>query len=52
MTNRACVSIRTRHFSARADVEVTPAGLIAIGGLVAGILLCVAPIIRAARRDA
>ena len=42
---------RTR---ARLSVEVTPAGLLAIGGLVAAILLSIPPIIRAAsevRRD-
>ncbi|MEG3181947.1 hypothetical protein [Sphingomonas sp. LT1P40] len=30
-----------------ADLRVTPLGLLAIGALVAGILLCVPPIIRA-----
>jgi hypothetical protein len=30
------------------DVAITPAGLLAVGGLVAAILLCVPPIIRAA----
>jgi hypothetical protein len=34
----------------RAQVTVTPAGLLSIGGLVAAILLSVPPIIRDARR--
>ena len=37
-------------FQAEASVTVTPAGLLAIGGLVAAILLSVAPVVRAARR--
>ncbi|MDH2328131.1 hypothetical protein QCN27_14765 [Cereibacter sp. SYSU M97828] len=50
MTNRASASIRTRHVQASAQVEVSPAGLLAIGALVCGILLCTVPIVRAARR--
>ena len=37
-------------FEAEASVTITPAGLLAIGGLVAAILLSVPPIIRAARQ--
>ncbi len=37
-------------FSAEADLTVTPAGMLAFGGLVAMILLSVVPIVRAARR--
>ena len=36
--------------SAVAEVEVTPAGLLAIGGMVGAILLGVAVVVRAARR--
>ncbi|WP_426956323.1 hypothetical protein [Muricoccus radiodurans] len=39
-----------QHVSMRAEVRVTPAGLLAIGALVSGILLSVAPIIWSARR--
>jgi len=38
-------------FEAEASVTVSPAGLLAIGGLVAAILLSVVPIVRASRRD-
>ncbi|MDP5279083.1 hypothetical protein Q9Q95_09120 [Sphingomonas sp. DG1-23] len=38
------------RFSAVAEVEVTPAGLLAIGGMVGAILLGSAAVIRAARR--
>ena len=37
-------------FEAEASVTVSPAGLLAIGGLVAAILLSVVPIVRASRR--
>lgn len=43
--NRASASIRSRHASARLEVEVTPKGLAAIGLLVSGILLSVVPIV-------
>lgn len=36
--------------SAVAEVEVTPAGLLALGGMVGAILLGVAIVVRAARR--
>jgi len=36
--------------SAVAEVEVTPAGLLAIGGMVGAILLGVAVVVRAAKR--
>jgi hypothetical protein len=38
-------------FEAEASVTVSPAGLLAIGGLVAAILLSVVPIVRASRRN-
>jgi hypothetical protein len=38
------------HVSLRADVRVTPAGLLAIGALVSGIILSVAPLVWSARR--
>ena len=50
----ATAHIRAGRTRARLAVEVTPAGLLAIGGLVAAILLSIPPIIRAAskvRRD-
>ncbi len=37
-------------FEAEATVTITPVGLLAIGGLVAAILLSVPPIVRAARQ--
>lgn len=37
------------RFAMEADVRATPLGLLAIGGLVAAILLSVPPIIRASR---
>ena len=37
------------HVALKAEVHVTPAGLLAIGGLVAAILLSVAPLVTAAR---
>ncbi|NIJ19471.1 hypothetical protein FHS95_001140 [Sphingomonas naasensis] len=38
------------RFYAVAEVEVTPAGLLAIGGMVGAILLGAAAVVRAARR--
>ncbi len=38
------------RFSATAEVEVTPAGLLAIGGMVGAILLGTAAVVVAARR--
>ncbi|AQR75412.1 hypothetical protein [Sphingomonas sp. LM7] len=38
------------RFSTTAEVEVTPAGLLAIGGMVGAILLGAAVVVRAARR--
>ena len=40
--------LMTSHTQARLRLSVTPVGLLAIGGLVAAILLSVAPIVRAA----
>ncbi|WP_442680375.1 hypothetical protein ACSBM8_04045 [Sphingomonas sp. ASY06-1R] len=37
------------RFEAEASLTMTPAGLLAIGGLVAAILLSIPPIVRAAR---
>jgi hypothetical protein len=47
-TARARVALG--RFEAEAEVTVTPAGLVAIGALVSGILLAVVPIVRAARK--
>lgn len=44
-TNRASLHLRARHLRADLEVEVTPAGLAAIGLLVSGILLSVVPIV-------
>ncbi|MBW6526193.1 hypothetical protein KZ813_05025 [Sphingomonas sp. RHCKR7] len=49
---RAYASIETPHLRARAAVEVTPAGLLALGGMVATILAGSAAIVLAARRPA
>lgn len=38
------------RFSAAAEVEVTPAGLLAVGGMVGAILLGAAAVVLAARR--
>ena len=46
-TSRAAIRIGQRAVL-EAEVVVTPLGLLAIGGLVAAILLSVAPVIRAA----
>ena len=45
----ATAHIRAGRTRAALTVAVTPAGLVAVGGLVAAILLAVAPIVRAAR---
>lgn len=47
---RAYASLETPHLRARAAVEVTPAGLLAIGGMVAAVLAGSAAIVLAARR--
>jgi hypothetical protein len=44
----AAVTLHGNKVDARAVVSVSPLGLLAIGGLVAAILLSVPPIIRAA----
>ena len=47
---RAAARLQTgERSSAVAEVEVTPAGLLAIGGMVGAILLGVAVVVRAAR---
>ena len=46
----ARASARAGRFEAEASITVTPIGLLAIGGLVAAILLSVPPIVRAARQ--
>ena len=47
---RAVIRLRAgRHVQLRAAVTTTPAGLLAIGGLVAGILLSTAVLVRAAK---
>lgn len=46
----ARLAVRAGSVRLRARVAITPAGLLAIGGLVAMILLSVPPIVRAARR--
>ncbi len=49
--NRAACSVKSRHFSAELEVEISSAGLVAIGALVSGILLSVVPIVWIAKRD-
>ncbi|MBB3346978.1 hypothetical protein [Sphingomonas sp. BK069] len=49
---RAYASFETSHLRARAAVEVTPAGLLALGGMVAAILAGSAAIVLAVRRPA
>ena len=44
----ATARLATGRTQARVRVTVTPIGLLAIGGLVAAVLLSVAPIVRAA----
>jgi hypothetical protein len=48
--HRARASLSVRGFEARAEVEITSGGLLAVGGLVSAILLSVTPIILAATR--
>ena len=50
-TARAAIRLGDR-FVMESEVNVTPLGLLAIGGLVAAILLSVPPIIRASTRAA
>ena len=47
---RAAARLQIGEHSAVAEVEVTPAGLLALGGMVGAILLGVAVVVRAARR--
>ncbi|MDT8758681.1 hypothetical protein MZO42_08225 [Sphingomonas psychrotolerans] len=48
---RAATRLRIgERFAATAEVEVTPAGLLAIGGMVGAILLGAAVVVRAAKR--
>lgn len=48
---RAATRLRIgERFAATAEVEVTPAGLLAIGGMVGAILLGAAAVVRAAKR--
>jgi hypothetical protein len=47
---RACASIETSRLRARAAIEVTPLGLLALGGMVAAVLAGSAAIVLAARR--
>jgi hypothetical protein len=47
---RASARFKAGPLEAEAEVDITPAGLVAIGTLVSMILLSVAPIIRAANR--
>jgi hypothetical protein len=42
--------MRAGRFEAEAGLTMTPAGLLAIGGMVAAILLAVVPIVRASRQ--
>lgn len=48
--NRARISFKAGPVEFDTDINITPAGLISIGGLVSMILLSVPPIIRAAKR--
>lgn len=52
LSQRGSASVRAEagRFRFEAQVEVTPLHLLAIGGLVASILLSVPPIVRAARQ--
>lgn len=47
--HRARAAIKAAGFEARAEVEISTKGILAIGALVSAILLSVAPIVRAAR---
>ena len=46
----ARASARAGRFEAEASLTMTPVGLLAVGGLVAAVLLSVVPIVRASRR--
>jgi hypothetical protein len=48
--NRGLIDVKVGSSSARLEVHMTPAGLLAVGCLVSGILLSVAPIVTAATR--
>jgi hypothetical protein len=47
--NRAHLSFKAGRVEFNLEVNITPAGLISIGGLVSMILLSIAPIIRASK---
>lgn len=47
----ARATFRAGRFVMEAEARATPLGLLAIGGMVAAILLSVPPILRAARAD-
>jgi hypothetical protein len=49
-TEHAKSAVRVGAFQADAEVTVSPAGLLAVGGLVAAILLATAVLVRAAKR--
>jgi hypothetical protein len=48
---RASIRISVGNSRFQADAEITPLGLLAVGGMVGAILLAVAPIIREAVRS-
>ena len=48
--NQARASVRFGSFQAHVELDVTPRGLLAVGGLVSVILLSVVPIVVAATR--
>ena len=48
--NRALIDLKLGNSSARFEVQMTPSGLLAVGCLVASILLSVVPIVTAATR--
>ena len=47
--HRARAAIKAGGFEARAEVDISTKGLLAVGALVSVILLSVAPIVRAAK---
>jgi hypothetical protein len=49
-TNRAVAHVQYGRASAYLEINATPCGLLAVGALVAGILLSVAPVVKAATR--
>lgn len=49
--NRAVAHFEIGHSSVHLEVQMTPAGLLAVGALVSAILLSVVPIVGAATRD-